>query len=215
MLSLLSFALAAPPLSGRVAPGEPLIWAGIDYSIAEFYVPERFDDPEARVYWGPGGGLDDRIGRYPTPEAVFTQLTADWNAMFVNELGKKVEKGLDVRLVRDLPEADGQTIRREGGWFRAESAAASAPSTVDAAAVKARVAAWSLTSTKGTGFGVIADRFSKAEDQGCLWPVYFDVASREVLWTERICKRPTGMEFRNYWYNPLVDVVKEAVKAGR
>ena len=204
-------AFSASPLRDRFGHGARIVWAGLDYSATEVFVPETFADPEERVFWGPGGGLDDRITRFATPAEAWMALTTDWNTMYKHELFKKVEKTLDVVLVAELPEPDGQTAAKSADWFQASSRASEASEAFTAADLAARVKAWKLMSNSGTGFGIVVERISKSEDQACAWPVIFDVASRDVLFGERLCDAPTGMEFRNYWFNPLVDITKTAL----
>jgi hypothetical protein len=212
---LLSSLTLAAGLGDRLIPGATVVWAGLDYSTAEMFVPETFNDPAEKVFWGPGGGLSDRITKFASPDLAWTQLVTDWNTMYVNEGLKRFEKDMTVDLVVELPAPDGQTNPRTSQWFRPEQTASVAPSVFDAAAVAARVATWKLTSTSGTGLGVIVDRLSNAEDRACAWPVYFDVATREVLWTERLCSHPVGIGFRNYWFNPINDVMEQVTKKTR
>jgi hypothetical protein len=212
---LLALALApfahADAVDDRLTPGARVVWAGLDYSRVEIFVPETFSDPDARVFWGPGGGLSDRVARYAGPGEVWAQLTVDWNAMFLNDLMKRMEKDLTIDLVAELPEPDGQTAPRKDGWFRPEALAKDAARLTEDD-VAALVRRWNLTSTSGTGFGIVVDRLSKPEDAACVWPVFFDVKTREVLSADRICKSPGGMEFRNYWYNPTINAVQEIIK---
>lgn len=210
LLALLPLALA-DAVDDRLTPGAQVIWAGLDYSRVEMYVPDTFGDPDARVFWGPGGGLPDRVARYATPGDVWTQLTVDWNAMFVGDLSKRVEKDLTIDLVHELPEPDGQTAPRTDGWFRPEALVKDAPVLTEGD-VAALVRGWRLTSSSGTGFGIVAERLSKVEDRACVWLVFFDVASRDLLDAERVCKAPGGMEFRNYWYNPIINAVQGMIK---
>ncbi|MES2643589.1 MAG: hypothetical protein V4850_29155 [Myxococcota bacterium] len=209
------FALVPPtladPVDDRLTPGATIVWAGLDYSRAEMYVPDTFSDPEARVFWGPGGGLSDRIGRYATPGDVWSQLTVDWNAMFLGDLMKRMEKDLVVDLVAELPEPDGQTAPRASNWFRPEALGKDAARLTEPD-VAALVRGWTLISTSGTGFGIVVERLAKGQDEACVWPVFFDVASRDMLSAERICKAPGGMEFRNYWYNPIINAVQDVIK---
>ena len=181
-------------------------------------MPEAFDDSTTSVYWGPGGGLRDRVEKYASPGLVWDQLAADWNTMAINEPMKRFEKELTIDLVADLPEPDGQTVPRKEGWFRMDVLAKATPSTMSAATVSAIVKRYRITAKEGTALVVIADRFAKSEDRGCVWPTLFDVASREVLATRQECHAPGGLEFRNYWFRPVVDAMEvfgKAAKAGR
>jgi hypothetical protein len=67
----------------------------------------------------------------------------------------------------------------------------------------------------------IMDRLVKAQETGCMYVVFFDVASRKVVHSERVCERAGGIGFRNYWFRPVKNVVDKlpkiykTVKAGK
>ncbi len=84
-----------------------------------------------------------------------------------------------------------------GDWFQPASLASEHPASLTAADVSTRVKGWTLSSTVGTGLGFVVERLAKQEDKGCARPVFFDVASREVLYTARLCDDLSGMELRN------------------
>ncbi len=218
LLATLAFVCSdawAGPLSAakdRLGRGNPVVWVGLDYSTTLILVPEAFDDPEEKIFWGPGGGMDDLITRFAGPRDVWSRLTTDWNAMFLHGLYKKVEKALDIRMTVALPDPDGQTLPHGPPWFLAASRSPEFAMLLTDAEVKARAASWKVDARTGTGFGILVERLSKEEDRGCAWPVIFDLASREVLYTERLCSSPSGIGFRNYWFNPLADIVKAMVK---
>ena len=53
------------------------------------------------------------------------------------------------------------------------------------------------------------DRLVKARKTACLYAVFFDIASRKVVYSERRCEKASGAGFRNYWFGPVKHVVKD------
>jgi len=43
-------------------------------------------------------------------------------------------------------------------------------------------------------------------------PVSFDVGSRKVLFADRICKSPGGVQFRYHCYNPLINAMEQVIR---
>jgi hypothetical protein len=215
-MTLLSLAFVSlcwgGPVADRLATDRSLTWAGIDCRALEIFAPETFDDPEEKVFWGPGGGLDDFVGTFASPQVAWKRLCKDWNAMFISERIPGIEEVLEVRVAEAVPQTCGKIERSPDSWFHEEFEANAIAADFTRANLDEAVASWPISSTDGMALMVVAERYAKMEDAACVWPVYFDLASREVLWTERRCAPPRGIGFRNYWLNPLVSIVKDVVK---
>jgi len=81
------------------------------------------------------------------------------------------------------------------------------PSDSTPAELEKQVASYKLTKTSGLGLVFIMDRLVKAQETGCLYVVFFDVSSRKVLLSERVCEKTGGIGFRNYWFRPIKTVI--------
>jgi hypothetical protein len=204
--------LLAGPVADRLSVDRQLVWAGIDIRALQLYVPERFADPAEKVFWGPGGGLDDFVGSFDTPEDAWKRLCSDWNTMFVNERVPDLETRLELRVLVSTPELCATVQRPADAWFLPEYEAAANPATFDAVQLQAAVNSWPVPAQEGLALMVVAERYAKAEDEGCVWPVFFDIDSRQILHAERQCVAPRGIGFRNYWLNPVVDAIKATAR---
>ncbi len=204
-----SVALAGP-VSDRIQADHRMIWAGIDYRSVEMFVPETFADPQELIHWDPGGGLFDFTGHFAKPKDAWMALCKDWNTMIQHDVLKRMEKDLKSPVIVDVP-ATCATAKRDP-WFYPDYEAERHPVTMDATHVGKMVKDYRFKSTTGVAFVVIAERFSRTESRACVWPTLLDVASREVMSTRQICEAPAGIGFRNYWYNPVVSVVKSVVR---
>ena len=94
-----------------------------------------------------------------------------------------------------------------------EYEAASSPVIFDAEHLSAAVQSWPVPASEGLALMVVAERYAKAEGEGCVWPVFFDIASRQVLYTERSCVEPRGIGFRNFWFSAVTITVRAAAKS--
>jgi hypothetical protein len=75
--------------------------------------------------------------------------------------------------------------------------------------IASAVRSYSLKADKGLGLVFIMDRLVKAQQTGCLYVVFFDIASRKVVSSERVCADAGGAGFRNYWFKPIKNVVQK------
>lgn len=82
--------------------------------------------------------------------------------------------------------------------------------------VKSIIAEYNTEGGEGIGLVFIIESFNKLETLGHMWVTFFDIASREVLYTEHFSGKPGGFGLRNYWaksyHNVLKNIDKEAVK---
>jgi hypothetical protein len=58
----------------------------------------------------------------------------------------------------------------------------------------------------------IVDRLVKKQETGCTYVVFFDVQSRKITHSERICAGAGGGGFRNYWFRPIKGAVEKLPK---
>jgi hypothetical protein len=199
------------PVSGQIQAASAFVWAGVDLSRARFFVPETFDNPDELIMFDPGGGLRDEVHRYKDPAEAFTDISEDWNAMLLTIMEEDFEKVLQRDLTRDLPGPAGQTNKKPP-YFFSQYEAKNLPPDLDEAQVGAMVKKYKLDSKSGVGLVFIYERASRLDDEACVWPTFFDVQKRNVIWSERMCEKPGGVTFRNYWLKPVIKISEDLVK---
>jgi hypothetical protein len=216
---LLAFSFALTPdahagmLLAQLQSAPEIVWTGLDYSRVRIFTPETFDDPEARVYWDPGGGLGDVVTHFKTPKDAWTQLIADWNAMAVTEIIDPLEKSLEHEITVDLMGPAGPTQRKGDTFFESVYDAKKTPPELTQAIIQDMVKKYRVKERKGIGIAFIMDRYSYPEKEACAWPTFFDLEKKTILQTERVCKKPGGSGYRNYWFNLVPGIVKDMTKA--
>jgi hypothetical protein len=198
VLGLTGAAALAAPEAGST---EPLVWCGIDYSMVKMI-----------------GALDFR-----QPEKIFPAMPAEWNALFMKEVLPKLESmaksvRTDIKAVADRNDTAGaKQIEHEDGTADEKVK----PSHITEENIAEAVRSYKLKMDQGLGLVFVMDRMVKAQETACMYVVFFDVASRKVLHSERLCERAGGIGFRNYWFRPIKSVVDKLpriyknVKAGK
>lgn len=77
------------------------------------------------------------------------------------------------------------------------------------------VKSYKMENKSGLGVVFIVDRFLKLDKKGigAVYVVFFDIASRQVLSSERLVNKATGYGFRNYWFRVIKDAESGLKKA--
>lgn len=198
--SAMTCKVAGAQESEKNSSPDTLVWCGLDYSMVKMIGTKDFRKP------------DD----------IFPGFLEKWNSLFMTEMFPKVKHlarsvETDTKAVEPgNAKANAGCIIREDG-SRDEMVNASHITGQDIAAV---VKGYELKSSKGLGLVFIMDRLVRAQQKGCLYVVFFDISSRKVVYSERLCEKAKGNGFRNYWFGPIKDAVgrlprmyKKALKA--
>jgi hypothetical protein len=194
LLSLLfSVFTGASSIHAAEAPSaDDLVWCGLDYSKVKMI-----------------GTLD-----FQRPEQIFPGMLTAWNGLFMAEMLPELEKmaksvRTDLKAVQERNEKAGanQIEKKDGSSDEMVK-----PTHITEAEIADVVRSYKLENDKGLGLVFIIDRLVKAQETECMHVVFFDVASRKVLRCERMCSKAGGFGFRNFWFRPIKDAVKQLPK---
>ena len=200
----------AGDLRARLESADAVEWVGVDYTNATFMVPETFADPDEKVYFAPIGGVDEQVQRFARPDDAWKQLSVDWNTMADNLLRHRFEELLQRDVKADLPTPAGQT-HKSAPYFQSQYDYKTHTDVLTQEDVQAQIKKYKLTGHKGVGIVFVVERVSTIEKQECLWPTFFDLSDKKILQTERVCEKPGGSSFRDFWLKPVVTSGKDAI----
>jgi hypothetical protein len=197
LIGLVMFALAgsAPIRAQESASPDTLVWCGLDYSMVKMI------------------GTTD----FAQPQQIFPGMLVAWNGLFMKEMLPELEKmAKSVRsdltaVAGNNEKANEKQIQREDG-SRDEMLT---PTHIKDSDIAELVRSYKLKNTQGLGLVFVVDRLVKAQETACLYVVFFDVSSRKVISSNRLCEKAGGMGFRNYWFRPIKDAVKKLPKMYR
>jgi hypothetical protein len=184
--------LALAGASRGDSSSSPLVWCGLDYSKVKLIGTQDFRQPEE----------------------IFPSAFSKWNSLFMTEMMKRleamanpVESDLDAVTARNEKTSSSQIERTDG-----TAAEMVTPSHISDADIADMVRGYKLKHDQGLGLVFIMDRLVKAQETGCLYVVFFDIPSRKVLYSERLCEKTGGMGFRNFWFRPVKTAVEKLPK---
>jgi len=125
----------------------------------------------------------------------------------LEKMAKSVRTDLAAVEARNA-KAGASQIEREDGTAEEKVT----PTHIKESDISAAVHSYKMKNDRGLGLVFIIDRLVKAQETGCLYVVFFDVGSRKVLHSERVCSKAGGIGFRNFWFRPIKDTVKKLPK---
>ena len=205
--------VSAGTISDQLQAAPAVIWAGVDYSRARFFVPETFDHPEDMTFFNPGGGLRDAVRHYAKPKDAWDDLVKEWNQMMEHDMVAEMESVLQRDVTVDMPTEAGQTGTKREPYFESQYESKNSPMDLDPTAISDMVKRYRLKTRTGVGLVFIYERASYLDKQGCVWPTWFEASKKTVISTSRVCEKVGGQGFRNYWYKPMLQVGQDILKA--
>ena len=186
---LLQVASTSVVRAAEAGTANPLVWCGLDYSKVKMI-----------------GTMDFR-----QPAQIFPGMLATWNGLFITEMLPQLEKmtasvRTDMEAVRQKNDKTtaSQIVYKDGSTDEMVT-----QSHITESDIAGMVKSYKLENKSGLGLVFVMDRLVKAQEMECLYVVFFDVASRKVVHSERVTAKAGGFGFRNYWFRPVKDAVKE------
>ena len=180
ILILYIIGCSTTPEREKVLSERTVIWMGIDYSLA------KFSDIEE------------------SPEAVFEKLSAI-NNVVVNESGKysvrkyfkKSEVTYDLTIVNSNNSKIDPAKLVTSGIHSI---------TVDDA--KKLISSYNIKDKTGMGLVFVAENMNKSRKTGSYYVCFFDLATKDIIDSERVQGKASGFGFRNFWARSVLEVMK-------
>jgi hypothetical protein len=169
---------------------DTVVWAGLDFTMVKMIGP----------------------GQFTQPENIFPGMVTAWNDLFLQERLRSVEKQTKKRVVTDIggvTEANKRANAKQIVASPGPDDMIEQTHITDKDIAKA-VKSYKLESKSGLGVVMVADRFVKVDKKGrgAVYVVGFDIASREIILSQREIHNGTGFGFRNYWFRVFKDSEK-------
>jgi hypothetical protein len=179
---------------------DTVVWVGLDYSLVRM-IGER----------KAGTGKEHYVN-FAIPDLIFPGMLEKWNALFLEERIERVANGLKKRVTIDL---GGVTDRNKTAAPHQIILVPGPEDTLKKSHITQQdiadeIRSYKLENKAGLGLVFIVDRFVifdrvsdrnvRVGDKGAVYVVFFDVATREIISSERKIQPAGGSTFRNYWF---------------
>jgi hypothetical protein len=168
-----------------------IVWFGLDFSKAKFV-----------------GAFDQGMGLGPaTGSDIKNKYALGWNELIAKEqpkfdLRKTFRKDnviYDLKSINEINKnmnADDIMVYNEGKIEQAEITAMVKKYTPD-------------VKKEGVGLSFIVENFNKNTQMADVYVTFFDIASKKLLFTEKVSGKAMGVGMRNYWAGSIKDILKK------
>jgi len=170
------------------------------FASAENTMADLFNGKTRLVFLGLDFTQAKYVGKigFTDPNAIQNQHMASWNNLIELEPKKfSLQKAFNLK--------DDQYVSKVEDMVKFNKAANVADNITEAEAVltedqaKKSVAKYSLSEKDGVGVVYVVESLSKTAERMSVWVTFIDLATKKVLYTEKVEGKAGGFGFRNYW----------------
>ena len=176
-------------------------------SFAYAQAPEKVLSEKSIVWFGLDFSKIKLINSDADPDKVINRFFKSWNNLIIKEQKKyNIKKAFR----KNSMKVDLETVKKRNKLPDPDALIVYDEYKLKEADIKAVIKKYGSSHEKGMGLVFIMESFDKEEEEGCMWITFFDIATKNVLFTQRMCGESGGIGFRNYWARTIYNVLKEA-----
>ncbi len=167
---------------------QEFVWCGLDFSMVRCIGPEGFTDAQA----------------------VKEKYLADWNNLVITEAEKYnfKEPYKKTTQTNDL-----SVVTRRNEMPDYKTFIINEPYSFEEGQLKKIIADYKLKDAKeGLGLVYVYETLNKTKGHAVVNLVFFDIASKEIIWTKRYESPAGGFGFRNFWARTVLETMKLSEK---
>ncbi|WP_224995963.1 hypothetical protein [Cesiribacter sp. SM1] len=186
LIAFCSFAFSNP--DSKVFTTKEIVWCGIDFSEAKCIGSDGFNEPDQ---------VKDRY-------------FSSWNELVLTESDKydvqkfysKNKQTNDLSVVNkrnEMPEVDELVINEPYAFKEGQ--------------LEKIIKSYDLEmANEGLGVVYVVESLNKTEQEAVINVVFFDIASKNILWNKQYKESPKGFGFRNYWAGAIYKTMRSSEK---
>jgi len=170
-----------------IRTGAKIVWMGLDFTQVRMVGPLGTVDKDELL------PLFDKINMIVISErtkynfkAALRKDEIPYNLEIVSKLNSEIDPG----------KAIAYASNDEGGRLNEES-------------ISVLVKQYRIENAEGIGLVFFMETLDKVKEKGTMWVTFFNLADRNVLFTERMSGVAGGITFRNHWSRPVFEVIDQ------
>jgi hypothetical protein len=190
-IALSGFTMKAQTVNDIFEPNTKITWLGLDMTGAIFIGD--------REKWGSQSDIQNTIKswndlflREKDKFNITAMLRKKTPVEFKLDITQNHNAELDISNILSEKSADHIHLRKDG--------------------VEQIAAAYNYEGLTGIGLMFNVESFNKTNNEGSLWVTFVNMATGEVLLTERMTAAPRGAGVRNYWAGAVFEIMEQVKK---
>jgi hypothetical protein len=190
-LMIMSIGTAKAQDAKAVFSANEIVWFGLDFSKAKFV-----------------GSFDQGMGLGPaTGSDIKNKYAGGWNDLIAKEQPK-----FDLRKAfrKDNVIYDLKSMAEINKSLDPDACMVYNEGKIDPNEIPAMVKKYTPDIKKeGVGLSFIVENFNKNTQMADVYVTFFDIASKKLLFTEKVSGKALGVGMRNYWAGSIKDILKQ------
>ena len=194
----------------RVSNSEDLTWFGLDFSNAVM-----MGDFSGPITYGSGYYVTTTDGLDVSPKIIRDDLYVSWNNLILNEPDKYYLKKFFGNKDFNYLIEPVMTVNSEVDLDKIKVTSIYTYDPFNHEKLQSIVKAYKKyipEETDGIGVTFIIEKFDKTNKIGITNIVFFDIATCEIIFSDRIISEPGGYGLRNYWAGSVYKTLKTIQK---
>jgi hypothetical protein len=192
LLSLLIFSVQNIAFSQSIddifsRSGKKIVWLGLDFTQVKIVGPLGTVDKQELI------PLFDDMNRLVISERTKYNFEA---ALRKDEVPYDLEVVTSLNSALDPGKAIAYASSNAGGRLNEE-------------AISVLVKQYKVENPEGIGLVFFVETLDKVKEKGTMWVTFFNLADRNVLFTEKMSGVAGGISFRNHWLRPVYEVIDQ------
>jgi len=181
VLMLYILGCSTTPEREKVLSERSVVWMGIDYTLAKFSNIEE------------------------SPDAVLEKLSAI-NNVVVNE-GKKYN--IKKFFKKSEVTYDLTVVNSNNSKIDPAKLVTTGIHSITLDDAKKLISLYNIKGKTGMGLVFVAENMNKSKKTGSYYVCFFDLATKEIIDSERVQGKASGFGFRNYWAGSVLEAMKK------
>lgn len=174
----------------EVKSADELIWFGIDFTKVKC--------------------IEDEEGGFSNPNDIVKRMFFSWNTLFKSEPDKyDLEKIFTKNSVKFMTETVDEINPKTSV---ASLITEDTDYSISEDQIAQMVKKYKAGSYSGIGLVFIAEKLDKSQNAGTYHVTFFNIATREVLFSKKLMGKAGGFGFRNYWASSFHKVLLDCEK---
>lgn len=148
-------------------------------------------------------------GGFNDPKEIVEKFFAEWNQLFYKEQGK-----YDLRKFfhKENVEYSLDMIENLNSKVSPSNLITTKPPNIDNETIQKIVGSYMPSQKEGIGLVLIVESLDKESSGGTFYVVFFDIATKHILLSEKVFGKAGGFGFRNFWAKAFFIGLRECEK---